>query len=254
MKDVLFEAEEEDLEAFCAFEFYLGLGSRRTLTAVAKKMHMEIALVQKWARKFNWPGRISDREVLIREKISQSNDETLLQAALKYRARLSVLLHDYMQRIDLGTAHIDSIPDFLRVLKADQELLGIVTPAIEGGGVDQMSEEDLRKEIQKRQEKRSPQDERIIEKFLGFDPGGPPDISEARERARREAREKQAQPLHSFADDMASSSVLPEDDKPQWRQQRKQDDDGDSGLPVSLYRPIPDMVSTGEKEKAAQSG
>ena len=49
---------KESAKAFAAFRTYLGLGPERSLVAVASKVDKYRSLIERWSRKFDWPGRV----------------------------------------------------------------------------------------------------------------------------------------------------------------------------------------------------
>jgi hypothetical protein len=55
----------ESAKAYAAFRTYLDLGAERSLSAVAKKVGKSATLMERWSRRFDWPGRIAAHEGFI---------------------------------------------------------------------------------------------------------------------------------------------------------------------------------------------
>jgi hypothetical protein len=56
-----FEFEQrngESQKAFAAFSVYLSMGAERSLAAVGKRLGKSAGLIERWSRKFDWPGRV----------------------------------------------------------------------------------------------------------------------------------------------------------------------------------------------------
>jgi hypothetical protein len=55
----IFEQQpKESGKAFEAFSVYLNLGPDRSLAAVGQKLGKSVGLIERWSRKFDWPGRV----------------------------------------------------------------------------------------------------------------------------------------------------------------------------------------------------
>ena len=56
---LVFEQQpRETAKAFEAFSLYLSMGPKRSLTAVAKKLHKCDTVIKRWAAKFDWTERV----------------------------------------------------------------------------------------------------------------------------------------------------------------------------------------------------
>src|SRR5690348_15414804 len=53
---------KESVKAFEAFSVYLGMGSERSLAAVAQKLAKSEQLLKRWSARFDWPGRVAAHE------------------------------------------------------------------------------------------------------------------------------------------------------------------------------------------------
>jgi hypothetical protein len=49
---------KESAKAFAAFSLYLSLGAERSLAEVGRRLGKSVGLVERWSRKFDWPGRV----------------------------------------------------------------------------------------------------------------------------------------------------------------------------------------------------
>ena len=50
---------KESAKAFAAFVVYLSLGPERSIRAVGEKLGKSEGLLERWSRKFDWPGRVN---------------------------------------------------------------------------------------------------------------------------------------------------------------------------------------------------
>jgi len=49
---------KEGAKAFAAFSLYLGLGPGRSVAAVGKRLGKSGSLLERWSKRFDWPGRV----------------------------------------------------------------------------------------------------------------------------------------------------------------------------------------------------
>ena len=49
---------KEGAKAFAAFSLYLGLGPERSVAAVGKRLGKSGSLLERWSKRFDWPGRV----------------------------------------------------------------------------------------------------------------------------------------------------------------------------------------------------
>lgn len=58
---------KESAKAFAAFSAYFGLGPDRTLSAAAAKVGKSKRMMEKWSRRWNWPGRLTAQAAYVAE-------------------------------------------------------------------------------------------------------------------------------------------------------------------------------------------
>jgi hypothetical protein len=58
MKELFEQRENESAKAFAAFSVYLSMGPERSLAAVGQRLGKSVGLLERWSRKFDWPGRV----------------------------------------------------------------------------------------------------------------------------------------------------------------------------------------------------
>jgi hypothetical protein len=80
MKTVLTPLPNESPKAFSAFKAYADLGDRRSIRAVARKLHKSVTLLARWSKKFRWQERIAALNV----------EDVMRDIAADKRAKLAV--------------------------------------------------------------------------------------------------------------------------------------------------------------------
>jgi hypothetical protein len=56
---LIFEQQpKESAKAFAAFSIYLSMGPERSLAMVGKRLGKSAGLIERWSRKYDWPGRV----------------------------------------------------------------------------------------------------------------------------------------------------------------------------------------------------
>src|SRR5690349_18346029 len=58
MRQPFEQQPKESAKAFEAFSTYLNMGPERSLAAVGQRLGKSKALLERWSRKFDWPGRV----------------------------------------------------------------------------------------------------------------------------------------------------------------------------------------------------
>ena len=63
-----------------AFEFYYGLGSKRSYKAVAERFDVSASTIKNWSRSFRWRERIDEKDSAVtREMVDQTSQQTVEQ-------------------------------------------------------------------------------------------------------------------------------------------------------------------------------
>jgi hypothetical protein len=114
-----------------AFEYYLGLGEKRSCTQVARQFTVSRTSVSKWNREFGWSERIQKREAKIAEKVEKKNDTSI--AAEK--AALIKAWHGardrWIEKFDSGSIQPKEYRDLETATKNILLLIGEATERIE---------------------------------------------------------------------------------------------------------------------------
>ena len=108
-----------------AFDLYYGMGSNRSLEAVANTVGKSSRTIGEWSRRFNWADRIVQRE--IEEATAQgSTANSVIDAKAEYRQIIRALIATFVKDYKDGKIKIKNIQDFERIVKLDLMLLGDV--------------------------------------------------------------------------------------------------------------------------------
>ncbi len=114
-----------------AYEFWVSLGNKRTLKAVAAETKISYDTIKKWASRFKWTQLLEERQVPVIERMKENSDERLdeLAEAQKMLRSVSLLLvKNYLQSLIAGEIKMTSSADFERIVR------GVDTLKKNGGG------------------------------------------------------------------------------------------------------------------------
>ncbi|MCU5437050.1 phage terminase small subunit-related protein [Bacillus mobilis] len=114
-----------------AYEYWVSLGSTRTMGAVAAEVGVSHVTVRRWAAKFKWNDLLAEREAPVIERMRENSDERLdeLAEAQKMLRSVSLLLvKNYLQSLIAGEIKMTSSADFERIVR------GVDTLKKNGGG------------------------------------------------------------------------------------------------------------------------
>ncbi|MED3379424.1 phage terminase small subunit-related protein [Bacillus tropicus] len=114
-----------------AYEYWVSLGSTRTVGAVAAEVGVSHVTVRRWAAKFKWNDLLAEREAPVIERMRENSDERLdeLAEAQKMLRSVSLLLvKNYLQNLIAGEIKMTSAADFERIVR------GVDTLKKNGGG------------------------------------------------------------------------------------------------------------------------
>lgn len=126
-----------------AFELYYGMGSKRSLEAVAAGCGKSSRTIGEWSRQFRWKDRLLQREIEeTAEKGSTSN--AVLDVKAEYRTIIRALVSTFVKDYKAGKIKIKNIQDFERIVKLDLLLLGDPTDRVAQESKEQveLTEED----------------------------------------------------------------------------------------------------------------
>ncbi len=113
-----------------AFELYVAQGGRRSYRAVARATGVSVLAVQHWARSFDWPARVAERDVGIARKLARRTDATIVQVKARYHSMINKIV-EALCRHHLGKdlrslRHPEdtTLTDLERLVRLDLMLLG----------------------------------------------------------------------------------------------------------------------------------
>jgi hypothetical protein len=139
----------ESVKAFTAFRTYLDLGPERSLATVATKLGKSKVMMEKWSRKYDWPGRVASHvgyvaeierqaiESLAREKAIEWHKvhEEQRIAEWKQRCRLVKLAERVIARWEVNDKKCGSLEGIARLLELASKL-GRMASGMEGDRTD----------------------------------------------------------------------------------------------------------------------
>ncbi len=113
-----------------AFELYVAQGGRRSYRAVARAIGVSVLAVRHWARSFDWPARVAERDVGIARKLAKRTDESIVQVKARYHAMINKLVealcrhHLGKDLKELRHPERTTLTDLERLVRLDLVLLG----------------------------------------------------------------------------------------------------------------------------------
>jgi len=212
----------EGIEEHAAFEFYLALGSSRTVKQVAKKFGKKPAVVDSWRAMFEWDTRVMQRERVVKRKLEAETDRSMLDVARAYRSHLSLLIETYMD----NPSGIKDVGELLRAMKTDTELAKLTDePETDTGGLRDMSPEQLREFIRKKREARSEHDTITVRRFRGLERGGADGACADGGGDRPPPSAQEGSSLRSAPEAIPIPHIYGAQESPKWRKQVPSPDD-----------------------------
>ena len=139
----------ETSKAFAAFRVYLELGPQRSLALTAAKLGKSKPMMEKWSRKYDWPGRVAahaghvaqvEREAiesLAREKAiewQKVHEEQRIEE-WRQRCRLVKLAELVISRWEANAHKLGTLEGIARILELASKL-GRMASGMEGDGSD----------------------------------------------------------------------------------------------------------------------
>ena len=113
-----------------AFELYVAQGGRRSYRAVARATGVSVMAVRHWARSFDWPMRVGERDVAIAQKLAKKTDESIVQVKARYHAMINKIVealcrhHLGKDLRELRHPERTTLTDLERLVRLDLMLLG----------------------------------------------------------------------------------------------------------------------------------
>lgn len=106
-----------------AFEYWYSLGDKRTLTAVARKFEVSLQSVRKWARSFDWEGRLRKRQEEIAARVEE---EFVKQEVERRKENLKIVdeaKRQFYEALKAGKIKFRTVQDFEILVRIEQLLL-----------------------------------------------------------------------------------------------------------------------------------
>ena len=142
-----------------ALEFYYALGEQRSYPKVASKFTVSRTSVKKWAKAFNWQGRVELRDIENSRKLEEKTNATVVNSKANYRAIIQASIVKYVEALKAGNVKVETVADLDRLIKADLLLMGEATDRPEiRKAIDEFSDEELRRIIEGRGGNRAPEE------------------------------------------------------------------------------------------------
>ena len=110
-----------------AFEYYYGLGNKRSYPKVASKFTVSRTSIKKWSKAFNWLERIELRDINNAKKLEDKTDESVVNSKADYRALIRKTVDLYKKKLDDGKIIISRPQDLDTLVKLDLNLMGEAT-------------------------------------------------------------------------------------------------------------------------------
>ena len=115
-----------------AFEYYYSLGPERTYKKIAEKFGVSINTVKKWAQRYGWRKRKSDRDTLIQKRVEEELNEEIVKVRTKYRNVIKDAfetigddLNRIVEKLEAGNKleWVKDIRDFERLVNCIERLI-----------------------------------------------------------------------------------------------------------------------------------
>lgn len=115
---------QETLRHKEAFEYYLGLGEKRSITQVARHFTVSRPAVSKWSKEFKWQQRLKEREAKIAAKVEEKADKTIAERKARSLQIVEAVEERFVERFDKGEIDPESVKDLETATKLKLLLLG----------------------------------------------------------------------------------------------------------------------------------
>jgi hypothetical protein len=104
-----------------AFEFYYGLGERRSYGKVAEEFGVSIGAVKLWGRSFGWKRRIGERDAEVARALADENTKDGMERAARNRKIVGLALVQVAKAIAEGKVK-PTISDLDRLIRLEEFL------------------------------------------------------------------------------------------------------------------------------------
>jgi len=114
-----------------AFEYYLGMGGKRSITQVARQFTVSRASVSTWSREFQWKQQVAKREAKIGARVEASTDNTLASIKEKLLKCWLAAAERWVEKFNENQITPESYKDLETATKNLLLILGAATERVE---------------------------------------------------------------------------------------------------------------------------
>ena len=107
-----------------AFEIYYGMGSSRTLAAVAQEMGLSKTTIDSWSRSFKWQERVERRDNEIAEQVNRKAVRLAAARKIEYLDSVHEGMRQFDQGLKDGTIKVKSVGDAEKLVNMYIKLIG----------------------------------------------------------------------------------------------------------------------------------
>jgi len=112
-----------------AFEFYYGLGNKRSLQQVAKRFTVSETSARKWSAKNEWQKKIAERNSSVTGKVSDKVESEEVKFKINLLKGIKLGISKYFQSLQNGTQELNT-GDLDKLIKNYLLLTGEATETI----------------------------------------------------------------------------------------------------------------------------
>jgi hypothetical protein len=107
-----------------AFELYYGMGSSRSLPALAKEVGMSETAVKGWSRTFNWTKRIEDRDQEVAHELNRKAAKIAATRKMAYLDTINIGMEQFAEGLRNNTIQVRSVGDAEKLVNMYMKLIG----------------------------------------------------------------------------------------------------------------------------------
>lgn len=107
-----------------AFELYYGMGSSRSLPALARELGMSETAVKGWSRTFNWTKRIEDRDQEVAHELNRKAAKIAASRKMAYLDTINIGMEKFEEGIKNGSIQVRSVADAEKLVNMYMKLIG----------------------------------------------------------------------------------------------------------------------------------
>tara|TARA_Y100000034_G_scaffold109053_1_gene139951 strand:- start:128 stop:661 length:534 start_codon:yes stop_codon:yes gene_type:complete len=107
-----------------AFEFYYGMGEKRTLRKTAKHMNVAVVTTKKWSKDFSWQNRIALRDDQNSKALAKKTDNLIIKDKENYIKIIKAMTGKAVQDFREGLLRVEDVGDLERLIRLHLLLAG----------------------------------------------------------------------------------------------------------------------------------